>query len=111
MAMRNISSRWLLPALLSLLALGSLAPIASAQDATPTAEQADLFRSLSQEQQDAILRPIEGIVPSPGSLPPGCAFSPRCRSSTAVCKTTAPLLEERVPGHRVACFHPARAVA
>ncbi len=24
------------------------------------------------------LRAIEGAVPSPGSLPPGCSFAPRC---------------------------------
>jgi oligopeptide/dipeptide ABC transporter ATP-binding protein len=63
------------------------------------------------DQPDPVLRPIEGIVPAPRDLPPGCAFAPRCRVSTAACKVRAPALEERGGGHRVACFNPVRAVA
>ncbi|HWA44625.1 MAG TPA: ABC transporter ATP-binding protein [Hypericibacter adhaerens] len=61
--------------------------------------------------QTAALRPIEGVVPPPHALPPGCAFSPRCSRAGDACDRVAPPLEERRDGHRVACFHPAGAAA
>jgi peptide/nickel transport system ATP-binding protein len=58
------------------------------------------------DKKIAALRPIEGTVPPPRALPPGCAFSPRCERATEVCREVAPALAERRPGHRVACFNP-----
>lgn len=40
--------------------------------------------------QNARLKTIQGSVPSPLSLPKGCAFHPRCEKCMDVCKTTAP---------------------
>ncbi|GLY75629.1 ABC transporter ATP-binding protein [Actinoallomurus iriomotensis] len=59
------------------------------------------------------LVPIEGQPPAPGHLPAGCAFAPRCRFATEVCRTDDPATLP-VPGrgtstgHVAACHHSAR---
>jgi oligopeptide/dipeptide ABC transporter ATP-binding protein len=63
------------------------------------------------DKQISTLHPIQGIVPPPFNLPPGCAFAPRCSRSVVACKASAPVLEERRDGHRVACFNPEGAAA
>ena len=51
---------------------------------------------------------IEGEIPAPTHLPPGCAFHPRCARAQADCKQQAPTLAGA--GERtVACFHPLEA--
>ncbi len=56
-------------------------------------------------QRDARLRTIEGSVPAPHELPPGCPFQNRCPRATAHCLQRPPEIEIQ-PGHRVACFNP-----
>jgi oligopeptide/dipeptide ABC transporter ATP-binding protein len=52
------------------------------------------------------LHAIEGAVPSPRDMPPGCAFEPRCAYADAACRNTPPALA-LVEGQRAtACFHP-----
>lgn len=51
------------------------------------------------------LVPIEGQPPAPGTLPPGCAFAPRCPYATKVCGTEDPALVAVGPGHKAACHH------
>jgi oligopeptide/dipeptide ABC transporter ATP-binding protein len=63
------------------------------------------------DRQISTLRPIEGVVPSPHALPPGCAFQPRCARSVAACKVSAPPLDERGTDHRIACFNPVEVAA
>jgi oligopeptide/dipeptide ABC transporter ATP-binding protein len=48
---------------------------------------------------------LTGDVPSPARPPTGCAFHPRCPhpAKDAQCSTSAPALEEKSPGHWVAC--------
>jgi oligopeptide transport system ATP-binding protein len=46
---------------------------------------------------------LAGEVPSPEAPPAGCAFHPRCPEVIARCREEAPALEERAPGHWVAC--------
>ncbi len=46
---------------------------------------------------------LEGEVPSPLDIPPGCAFHPRCDQCRPECKESVPLMRETVPGHYVAC--------
>ena len=55
--------------------------------------------------QRARLNEIKGIVPSLADLPQGCTFAPRCRFATEECRVVAPPLEQRRPGHWVACWH------
>ncbi|MFL6299044.1 MAG: oligopeptide/dipeptide ABC transporter ATP-binding protein, partial [Terriglobales bacterium] len=46
---------------------------------------------------------IDGTVPAIASLPPGCAFEPRCESKVAACQESLPPLVEVAPGHVARC--------
>ncbi|MEQ8742961.1 oligopeptide/dipeptide ABC transporter ATP-binding protein [Parasphingorhabdus sp.] len=52
-----------------------------------------------------LIAPLEGEVPSPFDLPPGCAFAERCPHATDICRTDTPALAAN-GGHAVACHHP-----
>ena len=54
------------------------------------------------------LVPIDGQPPDLAELPPGCAFSPRCRIATEPCRIARPPLTECEPQHWKACFNDAR---
>jgi oligopeptide/dipeptide ABC transporter ATP-binding protein len=56
---------------------------------------------------------LGGDVPSPAKPPSGCAFHPRCPhpAKDEICRTTVPALEEKAPGHWVACHKVASAGA
>jgi len=45
---------------------------------------------------------IEGVPPSPGGIPPGCAFHPRCAYAQETCRQEVPPLVP-VAGRRLAC--------
>jgi oligopeptide/dipeptide ABC transporter ATP-binding protein len=49
---------------------------------------------------------LQGDVPSPVSPPSGCVFHPRCHhpAKDAACARIVPPLEEKAPGHFVACI-------
>ena len=49
---------------------------------------------------------LTGDVPSPARPPSGCVFHPRCQhpSKDAACAAIVPPLEEKAPGHWVACI-------
>ncbi len=46
---------------------------------------------------------LEGERPNPASPPSGCHFHTRCRYAKPECSVTTPPLDERAPGHFVAC--------
>ncbi|AEF83916.1 oligopeptide transport ATP-binding protein AppF [Treponema primitia ZAS-2] len=46
---------------------------------------------------------LNGEIPSPMDLPPGCRFSTLCPNAMQCCSETAPMLKEIAPGHQVAC--------
>nr|WP_244560051.1 ABC transporter ATP-binding protein [Ensifer aridi] len=50
------------------------------------------------------LVPIEGQVPDPTNLPPGCAFAPRCPKRLAVCEEAVPPLAQPENGRFSACI-------
>lgn len=50
------------------------------------------------------LASIEGQVPAPDAMPPGCRFAPRCPFALELCREAYPPLREIAPGHRVACW-------
>jgi len=56
-------------------------------------------------KQRRVIVPLEGEVPSPFNLPPGCAFADRCPRASAVCRSETPALLV-AGGHAVACHHP-----
>lgn len=50
------------------------------------------------------LEPIPGSVPSPGSMPVGCRFAPRCSYRTNACLDIQPELIEVEQGHKCRCI-------
>ncbi|SHI43405.1 ABC transporter ATP-binding protein [Wenxinia saemankumensis] len=58
----------------------------------------------------SVLHSIEGTPPQLDRVPPGCAFHPRCRFATDICRRDVPALEPRV-GERLSACHHADAVA
>jgi len=46
---------------------------------------------------------LQGEVPSPINPPSGCVFHPRCPLAVDSCRLEVPPLEEKRPGHWVAC--------
>lgn len=48
--------------------------------------------------------PLTGDLPSPMDPPKGCRFNTRCPVAVEQCFTDRPPLEERSPGHSVACW-------
>jgi oligopeptide/dipeptide ABC transporter ATP-binding protein len=54
--------------------------------------------------QTGRLPSIEGTIPLPTAWPAGCRFRERCAHRTDQCGNEPPL-EEREPGHWVACWH------
>lgn len=49
---------------------------------------------------------IEGEVPSPFNLPPGCVFVSRCKYAKSVCRDQRPVLKKTAEGGQVACHFP-----
>ncbi|PYI55620.1 ABC transporter ATP-binding protein [Paenibacillus flagellatus] len=54
--------------------------------------------------QPDTLESIDGSVPNPLFLPPGCRFHPRCAYATDDCRTKRPELNEIGPGHLARCL-------
>jgi oligopeptide/dipeptide ABC transporter ATP-binding protein len=50
------------------------------------------------------LATIEGVVPNPLDMPPGCRFNPRCPFAIDKCRASEPPLAEVKPGHFAACW-------
>lgn len=53
------------------------------------------------QQRERII--LEGDVPSPIEPPEGCRFAGRCRYRKDICTKETPYIEEKDPGHAVAC--------
>ena len=48
---------------------------------------------------------IEGFVPSPYAMPPGCAFAPRCPYRMDICDQGMPELKEIEGGRQLRCYY------
>ena len=48
---------------------------------------------------------IEGFVPSPYAMPPGCAFAPRCPYRMDICDQGMPELKEIEDGRQLRCYY------
>jgi oligopeptide/dipeptide ABC transporter ATP-binding protein len=57
-----------------------------------------------EEERDR-LQTIEGTVPPPHAMPPGCRFAPRCPLATERCVAEEPPLRSLGPGHVAACWY------
>ncbi len=58
------------------------------------------------DQRTARLTPITGQPPNLMTLPPGCAFAPRCPNVLEQCRLSVPPLATDEQGKRFACFNP-----
>lgn len=48
---------------------------------------------------------LQGDVPSPISVPPGCSFHPRCPIAKENCRRDIPALEDKAQGHWASCWY------
>ena len=48
---------------------------------------------------------LEGDVPNPARIPPGCSFHTRCPIATELCRAERPVLRVVAPGQSAACHH------
>jgi len=65
----------------------------------------DSIPSIDPDRRDR-LKTLTGDVPSPLSIPDGCAFAPRFAYATERCRRERPELAEAEAGGSVSCFHP-----
>jgi oligopeptide/dipeptide ABC transporter ATP-binding protein len=65
---------------------------------------AALLRCVPGETEVERLEAIEGVVPPPTRLPPGCRFAPRCPLADADCDVADPPLRIAGPRHDAACI-------
>ena len=63
-----------------------------------------LLKSLPKRGTNERLHVIPGSVPSPGHLPQGCVFNPRCPYATDKCRTEDPSYMQMGNGHCVKCW-------
>jgi peptide/nickel transport system ATP-binding protein len=63
-------------------------------------------RALLHDNGRRRLTDIPGMVPPPTSDPDQCQFAPRCPRASAQCTLSRPPLDDIVPMHAVACYHP-----
>jgi len=61
---------------------------------------------VDKPKTDEPLPAIEGVVPNPYHMPPGCKFNPRCSYARDKCRMSEPPLEELQKGHLVRCWFP-----
>jgi peptide/nickel transport system ATP-binding protein/oligopeptide transport system ATP-binding protein len=57
------------------------------------------------EEERSRLLVIDGSLPPPGRVPPGCRFHPRCVFGTHACTLQDPPLLPLGPDHGAACIH------
>lgn len=66
---------------------------------------AGLLQSIPPLYEDVDeLAAIEGAVPAPFAMPPGCRFHPRCAYGKQACTLSVPRLIRLAAGHRAACI-------
>jgi oligopeptide/dipeptide ABC transporter ATP-binding protein len=65
--------------------------------------QAPMGSTCRLDQDECALQVIQGQVPNLAQLPSGCKFHPRCVRAETICKSQAPILEEKEAGHWAAC--------
>ncbi|WP_043339868.1 ABC transporter ATP-binding protein [Belnapia moabensis] len=81
------------------------APVAAVFDDPQHPYTIGLLGSVPRLDEDRErLLAIEGSVPPPFALPPGCRFAPRCPFAVAACREGMPALRDIGVAHRVACI-------
>jgi oligopeptide/dipeptide ABC transporter ATP-binding protein len=64
---------------------------------------AGLLASIPRLDRRDELKAIEGVVPTPGAMPPGCRFAPRCERRSGQCVKEPPRFQAE-EGHFVRCW-------
>ena len=59
--------------------------------------------SITDKKKDK-LQTIEGNVPSPFNIPPGCGFAPRCSRKMDICSQESPVLKLSDNNHKTSCW-------
>ena len=59
---------------------------------------------ITHPRQRGTRRLLSGEIPSASALPSGCRFRTRCPLAGAICAEAPPPLQEKRPGHKVACY-------
>lgn len=67
-----------------------------------------IFKTVPGEKNELV--PLEGEVPSPFNLPPGCVFVSRCKYVQPLCREKLPVLKNTAQGGQVACHFPLNAI-
>ncbi|NIA72250.1 ABC transporter ATP-binding protein [Pelagibius litoralis] len=53
-----------------------------------------------------VITMLDGEIPSPFAVIPGCAFADRCPAASDLCRRERPVLTDLGGGHMIACHHP-----
>ncbi|MGG5819490.1 ABC transporter ATP-binding protein [Falsiroseomonas sp. HW251] len=80
------------------------APTAALFDTPAHPYAAALLRCVPGDDDTDRLEAIDGVVPAPDRLPPGCRFAPRCTLAMAECTLAPPALRRAGPLHEAACI-------
>jgi peptide/nickel transport system ATP-binding protein len=80
------------------------APTTALFDAPAHPYAAALLRCVPGDSETERLDSIEGSVPSPAALPPGCRFAPRCPRAIPACEVADPPLRSVGEAHDAACI-------
>jgi peptide/nickel transport system ATP-binding protein len=84
---------------------GTTAAVLSRPAHPYTARLLRCLPAAGRRKRDGPLESIPGFLPSPGPLPPGCVFAPRCAFVDDTCRTLdPPMVGDR--GHIAFCHHP-----
>jgi oligopeptide/dipeptide ABC transporter ATP-binding protein len=80
------------------------APVAAFLQSPQHPYSRGLLASLPRGARARRLQAIEGTVPSPAQLPPGCAFEPRCPDRIDACRAAVPPLFAIGPDRHARCI-------
>ncbi|MDI5970382.1 ABC transporter ATP-binding protein [Streptomyces sp. SL13] len=78
-------------------------PASTSPASTSSASTSPASTSPAPTSRRRALVPIPGSPPSPGALPPGCPFGPRCPLVRDACRAAEPPLTQVAPEHAAAC--------
>lgn len=60
-----------------------------------------------EKDKSHVIQCLQGEIPSPTDMPPGCPFQTRCQYCQEKCRTEKPVLRELSDNHYAACHFPA----